>query len=330
MKAGEGRGAWGGAADKPDSAGRDISGARRCPGNAPLCDRRQQGTGEGLRRRPSPAKHPEEMGPGGTLAQGRAGRGLDSWRRAPTRLERLSAPVCGPRAPESIRKEARGLGEKASGLSPGAGQRGMGRGLLGSQGLPRSVQVREMRAARDLRRKQPPVQPTLCAAARVGDGVRERVTWAPERSQRQQEPERRRPARGRHGPRRAVGAARGCSSRAPGPARGSRSSPRRLRPGAGHGSLPARRSSPDAGAGAGGASSAAPLRALLGSAVRWLGSWGRRGSAPRALAGCPALGPSYAAPAAAAAAPAPQRPSHPGRAAAAAAAASATARTVAV
>lgn len=67
-------------------------------------------------------------------------------------------------------------------------------------------------------------EPTLCAAAEVGDGDWERVTWAAEGHQRQQKPERRRPDRGRHGPRRAVG-----------PARGSRERPPRLRRGAGHG-----------------------------------------------------------------------------------------------
>lgn len=144
-------------------------------------------------------------------------------------------------------------------------------------------------------------------------GSHERVTWAPERSQRQQEPERRRPARGRHGPLRAVGAARGCSCRAPGPARGSREQPERLHSGAGHGSLCRRRSSRTQ---AGGASWAAPLRALPGSAGPERS--GGPSSAPRVLAGGPALGWSCVAPAAAAAAPAPSRPSHPGRAAASA------------
>ena len=156
-------------------------------------------------------------------------------------------------------------------------------------------------------------EPTLCAAAGVGDGDRGRAL---------------------PGHRSAVSASRSPSGGAR-PGGGMVLGARWARPAApgsgprGYARAPGMARSQGAAlpqtqaAGAGGASRAAPQRALSGSAVRGRGAGGRGGSAPGALAGGPALGPTCSAPAAAAAAaaaPAPGRPSHPGRAAAAASA----------
>lgn len=208
------------AADKPDRLRRPRrpqgwgpAGVLGTHGRASSAGTRKPGEGRGP---PTPrhSKTPREPGQGG------AGRGLDSWRRAPTRLERLSASgLLPPRAlkgsagepgsgEEGWRAEVRAGDPWVPGVSPDLSESGRCE-------LPGTCEGGG----------RPAREPTLCAAAGAGDGVRGRVTWAPERSQRQQEPERRRPARGRHGPRRAVGAARGCSCRAPGPARGSRGQP---------------------------------------------------------------------------------------------------------
>lgn len=128
--------------------------------------------------------------------------------------------------------------------------------VLGAPGFPGSPQISpspEEASSRGLEEEVvAPRRSQLCARRPgSGRGSRGRVTWAPERGQRQQQPERRRPARGRHGPRRAGARGALLRSRArPGPrlpgATGG------LRRGCGHGSSRAQ------AAGAGGASGAAP------------------------------------------------------------------------
>lgn len=291
-------------------------GPRRCPGNArPCVIRGQQETGRRGPPTPRHSKTPREPGPGG------AGRGLDSWRRAPTRPERLSASgLLPPRAPKGSAGE---LGAGSWGGRP-AGSRAGQRYVPGTPGFPGSPQIGlgpGDASRRGLAKEVAAPRWSQLCARRPGPGMGAGDALPGHRSavSASRSPSGgARPGGGmvlgaRWARRGAAPVARPARPAAPG------DSPGWLRSGAGHGSPPGRRSSPDAG----GASSARPARAAgLGRAGR--GAGGRGGSAPRARAGGPALGPSCAGPAAAAAAaaPAPQRPSHRRGAAAASARAS--------
>lgn len=91
-------GGWGGAADQPDGSDRgDLKvGPRRCPGKAGGASVGIRKPAEGAQRLPATAKPPREPGPGGTLPQGGAGRGLGFW-NPPGEAER-TRPVA-PLAP---------------------------------------------------------------------------------------------------------------------------------------------------------------------------------------------------------------------------------------
>jgi hypothetical protein len=276
----ENRGAqWGAGRDcgqaRQTALAEPTSRPRRCPRNARPCDRGQQGEGLYGRRPQSPTR--QEPRPGGAPRQN--GRGPGAWRRAPTRPRRLSACSLWPlRTLKGSAGELGGLQRKAGGQATGDAP-----GAPGFPGFPQICPSPGDGSCLGLEKQVA----TFARGGRGrgwGPGTRYLGTGA------QSAPAGARaaaPGRGAawSSARGGRGATRGCSSRAPGPARGSRSSPRRLRPGAGHGWLPARRSSPDAGAGAGGASSAAPLRALRGSVVRgWrAGAAGLSAARPRPL-----------------------------------------------
>lgn len=235
-------------------------GPRRCPGNArPCVVRGHQEIGRRGPLTPRHSKTPREPGPGG------ARRGLDSWRRAPTRLERLSASgLLPPARPEGVRRGAGVWGRRLAGSR--ARQRYVPGTPLGSRGLRRAARVRARRAAGDLRRRWPPR-----AGANFVRGGRGRG-WGPGTrylgTGAQSAPAGARAAA--PGPGAAWSSARGgrgagllLSRARPGP-RLPGGSPRRLRSGAGHGSPPGRRSSPDAGGRRWRRFLRSPLRALRG------------------------------------------------------------------